>query len=196
MSTLHAMSRICLPLIIPALAAATAWGAPAKGGTTTGTATAATGTAAKAQPASLVKNGDFSRGLSGWRTRGRVSVVAEPDGNKVLQIKIDKREKSSISVTNLPIKLEKMRVLRLTFRAKVETDAAKGGSNANVRLMLAFDRPSGWTYTNHTVPPDGEWHTISWTYSDLQTDMGVTLAAEPGAGTVYLDDIVLEPSEN
>ncbi|MBN1669928.1 MAG: hypothetical protein JXR37_02770 [Kiritimatiellae bacterium] len=156
---------------------------------------------AKDLPENLLKNGDFGRLLSFWRSDGKVVKLdvteAKPDGNPALEIKLHPKRNQSLSQK---FKVDKdVRVLKLRFRVK-KGDGYKPGAPTIGDLTLTFHREDGRsrgaTYLHSRLNDYKNWQDVSWTFGQLEDAKRMTIEVEtlPGEGVLYFDDFVIEPA--
>ncbi len=81
--------------------------------------------------------------------------------------------------------------LVLKFRYRTKDYVGRG-------FMLRGKRTDGGsTFTDRTLVKDGEWHEMTWDFSQVQGSNKVDFVfmALEGTGDIYLDDITVEPAK-
>ncbi len=134
----------------------------------------------------LLRNGDFSRGTSGWK--GDRNIEEDDKGNKYMLIEADDDEEQVFMQEDLDTK--DLTAFLLTFRCRPSEDYVGKG------LAIRFSHPSGMYYEfKILLKNQGEWDTIKGRFREMRTSDEVTLEIHvlPGEGTVMFDDISLKP---
>jgi hypothetical protein len=168
--------------------------------------------AAVAQEAegNLIRNGDFSKGKSGWDGDGSVQEIEGYEGGKALRVKLSRSDVKYLT-TNLE-KTSKFSALNIKFKAKTSEDFERNKGlekldrDGNTHQMIpdgsAFSIElvgSGYfIYKPFKLKELNEWQDFSVTIPNTaRGDAGLrfNFFVPPGRGELYFDDIVITPAE-
>ncbi len=126
-----------------------------------------------------LKNGDFTTGKQFWHGDG--TVIALPDGNKVLEMTSTTRQQSE---ANQEIKMGTLVEVEVKFRARFL------GGKGQMRARLVRKNGASTLYA-FDLPPDGVWRDISFKHQRESVDDGRILLIEtlPYKGKLQIDDV-------
>ncbi len=134
----------------------------------------------------LLKNGDISRGSSGWKGDRKIISIAD---NKLIEVKVS--NKSIRSFTQEEIKCKGLKDVTLIFRYRASKDYNGRG------MTVRFRKENyGTIYSSSKIVNDGNWHDYKWEFDQIKDSKKLDLIIEikEGAGTVYFDDFSLVPN--
>ncbi len=125
----------------------------------------------------LIKNGDFSRGKSSWKSKLKLKEIKDKN-NKYLEITVPKRKKTLQLAQKISLS---KKTVALKISLKVKSDTVK-----KMRIRLAHKKGSNSVEKKITQ----EWTTVEWTYKNpADYRLELKLVFEKGAGKVYIDDL-------
>lgn len=143
----------------------------------------------------ILKNGSFNKGRMNWDMGPGMRVIDIPDGvgpsNKVLEVELDKNK-----IRVLSVKLDtksKTKALVIAFRIKPQPGYVSTMPEGH-QLTVRMHRPGGSTFSSRAMESTGGWQDVKWNFADLKNARDFTFSIEihPGAGTVLLDDVVIQ----
>jgi hypothetical protein len=129
----------------------------------------------------LLRNGDFSRGKSGWKGEGK--VTEDDKENKYIEIRVDAKDILDFYQEDLDVK--NVKDLVLTFRYKTSADYSGRG------FQLEFVRPTGgFTYRTVSIQSTPEWKSYTWNFARTKDSDELTLRIKilEGDGEIMFDD--------
>jgi hypothetical protein len=133
----------------------------------------------------FLRNGDFSRGTSGWKGDRKIQ---EEDGNKYMYVEADDDEEQVVRQEKLDGKNLEALVIRFRYRAS-EDYTGRG-------VAVRFVRPSGsYFQARLKVKPGGDWESVRGRFRELSKmdEFTLELVVLPGEGGIAFDDISLKP---
>ncbi len=126
----------------------------------------------------LIKNGDFSRGKSSWKSKLKLKQIKDHD-NKYLEITVPKTRE--LLKLEQKISLSK-KTVALKISAKVKSDTVK----AMALTLYTSKTRRGWCLKKITP----KWATVEWNYKNLSDSrLEFKIWFEKGIGKVYIDDV-------
>ncbi|MBC2596404.1 hypothetical protein H5P28_19215 [Ruficoccus amylovorans] len=134
----------------------------------------------------ILRNGDFSRGTSGWK--GDRKIQQDGEGNKYMLVEADDDEPAVVVQDKLDGK--GLDVLVLRFRCLISEDYT--GEGVRVRLV----RPSGSAVTlTLRLTERGEWMPVTARLRGLRKmdEFALELGTFPGKGSIAFDDVSVRP---
>ncbi|QYY36937.1 hypothetical protein [Ruficoccus sp. ZRK36] len=132
----------------------------------------------------LLRNGDFSRGLSGWKGDRK---IAEDGDNKYVVVRLNSKDTQKFEQDDLDVK--NVRAVEVKLRFRVSDDYSGRG------FILRFSYAGGSTYTNVDKGLSTEWKSIGWTFENSRGLDEITFSVEvlPGDGSIEFDDFSVTP---
>lgn len=143
----------------------------------------------------LLNNGNFSQDKSGWQTRGQIVTLTQGGINRVLEIKLNPKEKQVIS-TKIRIG-EKTQAVVFSLKIKLLP-----GFMAQTREIEALqfgvkEEDGSGSFSGNNLKSVEEWQEFSYEFDQLNgRNLELQIIISPGVGSVYLDDIgIVEKNE-
>lgn len=139
-------------------------------------------------PGNLLRNGNFERGKSDWKSPGKVITV---DGRNVLELDTTRREPQTLATDWKTVR--DVRVLKISFEVKAGEgfvpDSAVGG---DIHCEIS-KLPRGASFRDVSIKPGGGWQTICWNREVPagQRTFVFQITARPGSGPLYLSNFVV-----
>ena len=151
-------------------------------------------------PGSLLENGDFEQGLSRWQVIGNepAARVEAVEGTRALRF--DAKEFSSF-YAHQQVSVDPRRRYRLSLRARTDSKGLVGYFFTQVLPFNKHRTPLGWVGADHAseftyvTGTSSGWVDRQQEFSvrpDTET-VGVYLRVQDTVGTVWIDDVRLEP---
>lgn len=150
-----------------------------------------------AQVANLISNGDFSKGQSGWETKGRIVKLKngkeDSEGNPALMIQLDnKKEQIFSQLFKLP---RGSKSVKINYKIITSNDLEPSPISMNVILWGGNTSFDGLIY-KEKVERLNEWQEKSASTDVITDKVGIQIKIKPGNGKIYFDDFVAEATVN
>lgn len=146
-----------------------------------------------AAPTNLITNGSFAQSKAGWETRGTRTTI---DGRTALEINTGRVDPQSLG---FPIRIDRSSYsFRYSFEIKAEAGyATKHATGSGIKEKV-YTPKHGYTYHDIDLKPGTEWQKFSGTFTvpENSPEFTFTIEIQPGKGSLYFTNFVVERKEN
>lgn len=136
----------------------------------------------------LFTNGNLDT-AGGWK--GSKKITEEPENgkpNRMLVVTAKKKDQVSFSQE---VDTKDKLSLTVTFRYRTKNYVGRGLELRGIRMN------SGFTFSNRELIADGQWHEMTWEFTQVQGSRKIdfVIAVLQGDGEIFFDDFCAQANE-